>query len=282
MTFLLTLIASVLLLGTIVVELYLLRNASLETHQNRLRILSWWVIFAICAPIFMIGGWYLSIFIVLLALQSGYEAFGLFKQPFDLRHASLITFIAGSLLLLVQNPAWQQLFLLLSIGLLLSSLVGAFYRRTSLPLIIAAILLPLISLAVIGQYNNGGYLLLLLFFLTACNDIAQYLGGKLFGNYPLAPSVSPNKSIEGALTGLFVTLLLSLYFLQLGWTYSLLAGLLLGLAGIFGDLHISILKRHAGVKDSSTLIPGHGGLLDRLDSLLMTTPVFGLLLKALT
>ena len=133
------------------------------------------------------------------------------------------------------------------------------------------------------QHYENSYLLLLLFFLTASNDIAQYVSGKLFGRTVLAPWVSPNKTLEGAVGGFLVTVLLALYFLTqdltLAWRVAILSGAAISLAGILGDLYLSLQKRRAAVKDSGSLIPGHGGLLDRIDSLLLTAPVFGLLLE---
>jgi phosphatidate cytidylyltransferase len=99
-----------------------------------------------------------------------------------------------------------------------------------------------------------------------------------FGKRKLYPAVSPNKSIEGGLGGLVgavvAVVLMKLTFLpQIGYLEAMVLGLLLGCAGQIGDLFESLLKRGCGVKDSGMLIPGHGGLLDRLDSLLFAFPL---------
>ena len=114
--------------------------------------------------------------------------------------------------------------------------------------------------------------------VVAISDSAQYFSGRAFGRRKLAPAVSPAKTVEGALGGLIVVVAFG------GLTSSLVttggpavgAGLALSLAaaGIVGDLFESLLKRSAGVKDSSTLIPGHGGVLDRIDSHLFAAPAF--------
>ena len=125
-------------------------------------------------------------------------------------------------------------------------------------------------------------ILLLLLFLTSVNDIAQYCAGKLWGSRPLNVSISPNKTLEGALGGLIVTTLICALMLPTivlaPWYWCAFIGLVTASAGIVGDLNISRLKRYAGTKNSGQLIPGHGGLLDRTDSLIMTAPVFGFIL----
>jgi len=121
-------------------------------------------------------------------------------------------------------------------------------------------------------------LVLYLVFLTQFNDVAQYVWGKMLGRHKIVPSVSPNKTVEGFAGGVATTTLLG--WLLASWltplsnTEGLIAGLLIGLAGFVGDVNISALKRDLGVKDSGQLIPGHGGILDRVDSLTYTAPIF--------
>ncbi len=127
--------------------------------------------------------------------------------------------------------------------------------------------------------------------VTWATDTGAYTFGRLFGKHKLIPSVSPSKTIEGAIGGLIVAVLgawlyaqfLLTPFAQLGLspTGILLFGLAIGIVGQVGDLAESLLKRDAGVKDSSRLLPGHGGILDRFDSLLFVLPVAYLLLGAL-
>ena len=126
----------------------------------------------------------------------------------------------------------------------------------------------------------------LLFFLpivvTWAVDTAAYTGGRAFGRRKMAPEISPNKTVEGGLSGLaagpIVSLAYGLIALpelagDLGILRLVVLGLLLAVAAVLGDLAESSLKRECGVKDSSSLLPGHGGLLDRMDSLLWTIPV---------
>lgn len=114
-----------------------------------------------------------------------------------------------------------------------------------------------------------------------CDSLA-FFGGKAFGKNKLAPKVSPNKTIEGALSGLIGAIAFStIYFwvLESNLTTGLIVGISAGFFGQLGDLLESKIKRSTGVKDSSNLIPGHGGVLDRIDSLLFAGPTTLILLK---
>jgi phosphatidate cytidylyltransferase len=109
------------------------------------------------------------------------------------------------------------------------------------------------------------------------NDISQYIWGKLFGHRPIAPSISPKKTSAGFYGGILTTVVLAilLRFLSgFSLEIALVSGLLISLSGFLGDLVVSAIKRDVGVKDSSQLIPGHGGILDRIDSLTYTAPLF--------
>lgn len=121
----------------------------------------------------------------------------------------------------------------------------------------------------------GFWVMALLILSWVCDSCAYFVGGAI-GRTRLAPSISPNKSVEGAIAGLVGAAIVGpLLGLGFGLPPALMAGygLAIGLATVVGDLIESLLKRHTGVKDSGVLIPGHGGLLDRMDSLLLCAPV---------
>lgn len=152
-------------------------------------------------------------------------------------------------------------------------------------LVIAAMLGHLALIVNLDVPSTTGVRLVLLLIITAeCNDIFQYLTGKMFGKRKIAPKISPNKTVEGFLGGLILTPVLTNL---LGWFLlperSILFYTLLGLGiaffGFCGDLFISRIKRRAGVKDTGRLIPGHGGLLDRVDSLIFSAPLFYWLMR---
>ncbi|ATH06824.1 hypothetical protein BIY24_02385 [Halobacteriovorax marinus] len=119
-------------------------------------------------------------------------------------------------------------------------------------------------------------LIILIVFLTQINDVLQFLWGKTIGKHKLSPTISPNKTIEGfvggALTLSLLTFSLSNYLPFDHAGEAALFGFLLSVFGLFGDLNMSAVKRDLGVKDMDDLIPGHGGILDRLDSLSFTLP----------
>jgi len=116
-----------------------------------------------------------------------------------------------------------------------------------------------------------------LFVVTALNDIGQYISGTLFGKNAIAVRISPNKTWQGAAGGLTVSLLVSVtlgLFLHLAEIDQLIAlAVLLSIGGLIGDLIFSAAKRYLHIKDFSQLIPGHGGILDRVDSLVLTAPL---------
>lgn len=138
--------------------------------------------------------------------------------------------------------------------------------------------LPLGTLVALRADAGRGALLLLLLTIVA-SDTAQYVVGTLFGRHRLAPALSPHKSVEGALGGFAAGIAVAvvggrwgLPDVGAGWLAGL--GAVVVACGILGDLFESLLKRSAGVKDTSRLIPGHGGMLDRIDALLFAAPVF--------
>jgi len=138
--------------------------------------------------------------------------------------------------------------------------------------------LPLGLLAVVRE-SRGPEAVLFVIFLVIVSDTAQFYVGSTFGRRRLAPAVSPKKSVEGAVGGLVAAAVTSAAFGHVAWpsigpVWLAGLGLLLAGLGIAGDLFESLLKRSADVKDSSNLIPGHGGILDRIDSLLLVVPGF--------
>ncbi|WP_312829606.1 phosphatidate cytidylyltransferase [Pantoea anthophila] len=126
--------------------------------------------------------------------------------------------------------------------------------------------------------KTGALLVIFLVATTELNDIAQYLWGKSLGKIKVTPKVSPNKTVAGLLGGVLTTTLLTVIFGPLltlmNGIHSLVAGVIIGLSGFCGDVVMSAIKRDFGVKDSGKLLPGHGGILDRLDSLIYTAPLF--------
>ncbi len=121
-------------------------------------------------------------------------------------------------------------------------------------------------------------LILVLLVIIWVGDTAAYYGGRAFGRHPLAPRISPKKTVEGGIAGLIGSLVagiaVGMWILGEPWLNLAFVSAITAIAGQLGDLAESALKRSAGVKDSSSILPGHGGILDRLDSLFFAIPVF--------
>ena len=133
-------------------------------------------------------------------------------------------------------------------------------------------------LAFLANANDAyGYLLYILF-ATEINDVAAFTCGKLFGKRQFRSNISPKKTWGGALGALAVSMalpwLLRFSFPHFGVTQLILTGLIVGIGGQLGDLSISVIKRDIGIKDMGAGIPGHGGILDRIDSLIYVSPLF--------
>lgn len=150
----------------------------------------------------------------------------------------------------------------------LITMFGVLYVGVTLSTIVSTRSLP-----------TGEFLVLFLAVVTWASDTGAYYAGTLWGKHPLLPSVSPKKTVEGVLGGLILAVAAALlaqwwFASQLSPSDAVILGVLLTGMGLIGDLFESMIKRRTGVKDSGGILPGHGGMLDRLDSLLFTAPTF--------
>ncbi|MBE6943074.1 MAG: phosphatidate cytidylyltransferase [Ruminococcaceae bacterium] len=148
----------------------------------------------------------------------------------------------------------------------------------------AGIVVPFMLSAVVRIFatEKGIYLVFIPFVLSMVSDTGAYFAGRFFGKHKLAPVVSPNKTVEGVIGGVLMTVLgmvvycLIMQFgfnLKVNYFYAVLYGIVGALAGVFGDLSFSAIKRQTGIKDYGNLIPGHGGILDRFDSTTVVAPL---------
>ncbi len=151
--------------------------------------------------------------------------------------------------------------------------------------VLGLILIPLFynSVTFIYAYNNGRAMLFYILVLIWATDIGAYVAGKTMGAHKLIPQVSPGKTIEGAFGGLVFAFLIAflghLYFKPANTFLWFLVALFLIIISMVGDLFVSVLKRRLKVKDTGNIFPGHGGMLDRMDSLLAAIPLFYAALK---
>jgi phosphatidate cytidylyltransferase len=181
--------------------------------------------------------------------------------------------------------------LLFTVSALRTQLERVLWETAGGLLLLVYIAFPLTLLPRILVEENGTALLLFLFLCVWSGDIAALYIGKRFGRHKFAPTLSPNKTWEGAAASLVASCVLGMSLVLAGdhlsntgssftrlhttepWWVFLLLAILLNAAAQFGDLLESALKRGAGIKDSGTLLPGHGGILDRIDALLLAAPV---------
>ena len=146
--------------------------------------------------------------------------------------------------------------------------------------------IPLSCLLLIREMNSGMMIAVAIVFSIWAADSFAYLGGSLFGRHKLAPKISPKKSWEGLAAGavgaiVFWHLIPFFWAGQASWFAAIVLGIIVTASALIGDLFESRIKREAGVKDSGTLLPGHGGLLDRIDSLLLVAPLMFVVLSTI-
>ena len=206
---------------------------------------------------------------------------------------SVIALIAIGLIIYLTGLAWYMIAVgvvwwVMILGLLTVYRQDSdFYSSRSWLLSLSGILVLISAwLAITRLQAHDPKLVLYLIFLVAATDTGAYFVGKAIGENKLAPHLSPGKTREGAKGGLAAALLWAVlgaaYFGFHGsaWMYFLLLSILVAAISVAGDLFESLIKREGGYKDSGTLLPGHGGILDRIDGLLAALPVFVLGLSA--
>ena len=215
--------------------------------------------------------WVLWAFLGIVYAGALYEATKLYMG----RISSLSLLLGATLWAFALLTLFSPLFAFLALFFLLMCLASfqGFTKKGEI-IYILPLLYPSVSfLLLLATYQQFGIAsLFLLIAIVGCSDIFALLGGKLFGAHPLSPS-SPGKTIEGALIGIGVATLVGGLFAYIWWVevrlwQAIVLALLCAVASVFGDLYESALKRAAGVKDSGTLLPGHGGVLDRVDGYL--------------
>ena len=280
-----------LVFANVLVNLRIRVHATPELINNRKRIHTWWVISLICMMVFYIGDWALTILLVCLIYWAAFEFTQIQKTRLTwLRLLVLTIFIVVYELAMKYYIDMPFLFFIVPGFILISYYIvsGRPGLRSVLLLVFCVTSIEsilLISHQSIRSGYDSGLILLFLFFITSLNDIFQYLCGNVFGKKSLAPTLSPGKTIEGAvggiiLTGFIVAVTLP-FIVHITWSIAIVIGVFISLLGIIGDLSFSYVKRQANIKDSGMSMPGHGGLLDRIDSLTLTAPGFGLCLSVI-
>jgi phosphatidate cytidylyltransferase len=253
----------------------------------------------IAAPVFLfvtwLGGWYFTVGLVLITVVIQVEIISMLSRQ-ELATRKVMAVLLGVpvvLMAVIPQTAWM-----LFLAVLLLVLVTETFRdhadgwKHLLTTILVAVMIPalisgLIILRDVGDDRTGFILAFTLLVMIWTNDTFAYFGGKSMGKHKLAPKISPAKTVEGFVWGFFGSFLalgLCMHFIP-AYPLSLGAALpfavIAGLFGPAGDLAESKLKRASGIKDSSGLMPGHGGLYDRFDAILFSAPAAAVYFYAL-
>ena len=240
------------------------------------RTLSGTALVAIIVVCVLFSFWSLAALALFVVAVGTYEM-GRLLHVDDLWHLVLVEFgVIGFFLTFLFFPGLKPLFLMYPFLLALFSQKYDFKTIAAFAFgAIAFVAYPCSVMALLHRFH-GPEMVLLVFVLLWVNDTFAYLTGRLLGKHKLFERISPGKTIEGSIGGLIFTLVgimvFSHYVDWLSWYQALGMGLIAVIFGTLGDLCESMLKRQAGVKDSGKLIPGHGGVLDRFDSVLFAMP----------
>lgn len=287
-------IVIVLITSTVITAVLKRRNPSNTLHEVELRIRSWWVMFIIFTIAIVVHSTISLIFLALLCFLALKEYFSLI--PFNRAHRLVLFWAYLAIPIQFLFIYFEQygmfiifipvyMFLLIPIQAIFVGDTKNFLQSIAsvqwgMMLMVFGLSHLAYLLVLPGKESSiiGAGLVLFLVVLTQANDVAQFLWGKLLGNRKIVPKVSPNKTWVGFIGGLVTTTILAVILAPLLTPFSLLAsivsGLYIALMGFIGDVNISALKRDLAIKDTSSIIPGHGGILDRVDSLTYTAPLF--------
>jgi len=238
-----------------------------------------------------LGGWYYNLAvlgIIIVALNEVYNAL----EVASLKPIRFVGYIFVTLFIPIFLTRGIVgvfvLFMLLSLGAMISMFIGSNTNFSNLMATLFPLIYPVLPLSflIIVKYLRpepvGILALSTIFIASWLTDTFAYFVGTRFGKHKLCPNISPNKTIEGAVggfigSGLFTILLgflvQNFYYNQIPWYHYGILGILCGIAAQFGDLSASSIKRSVGIKDYGSFFPGHGGILDRFDSVIFTIPV---------
>lgn len=289
----LAVIFALLLVATVVNGLLVLLRPGKDWRELTLRIRTWWVIIVLFSLAMLSPHWLALTFFALVSFMALKEFLTLAPSRQSDRMPLLWMFIAIPINYWLIGIGWYGMFvvfipvyvfLFLPARMVLAGDTQGFLRTASqlhwslMTTVFAFSHVAFLLVLPADGLQTGALLVLFLVGLTEFNDIAQYLWGKSFGRIRVTPKVSPNKMLAGLLGGVSTTAVAAMtlgpLLTPLNWPMALLAGVIIGITGFCGDVVMSAIKRDIGVKDSGTLLPGHGGILDRLDSLIFTAPVF--------
>jgi phosphatidate cytidylyltransferase len=259
------------------------------------RVRSWWWIIGIFSVVFMLGTTAAIVFLAFVAYLALKEFLSLLPTRRAYRGVLLLAYLAVPIQFFWVSDAYYGFFsifipiymlLVIPTAMLLTGVTEGFIKQAStlqwalmLTVYNTSHLAFLLVLPIASATPAGGAgLLIYLLFLTQFNDVAQYVWGKIAGRTKIMPAISPNKTWEGFLGGFATTLTFAIvlgpWLTPFDVWHAAGAGVLIAVLGFVGDVTVSAIKRDLGIKDTGAMLPGHGGILDRVDSLTFTAPLF--------
>lgn len=285
-------IFAVLTLASVITAVLVWTKPDKDYRELILRVRTWWVIIIMFSLAMLSPRWLSMTLFALMSFLALKEYLTLIPTRQSDRMPLLWLFLAIPVNYLLAGIGWYGMFIIfipvyaflfLPARMVLTGNTTDFLRSVSqfhwgLMTTVFCISHVAYLMVLPGDKGYAGALLVIfLVGLTSFNDVMQYVWGKSLGRIKITPHVSPNKTLAGLIGGVASTAVAGAVLGPIltpmsGWM-ALCAGMLIGLAGFLGDIVMSAVKRDIGVKDSGTLLPGHGGILDRLDSLIFTAPV---------
>ena len=287
-------ILAILVFSSIVLGIWGLFSKSKMLTELKTRTKSWWIMCSLFITATIISNVITYVCIGFLSFAALREFYSVIKLRKSDRAGMLWCYLAIPVQYYLAYRGWYELFIVFipvfmfvwipfilvlqgETKMIMSSMAGL---PTSLMLCVFGLshMAYLISLPEIDGFSAGGKgLLLFLIFITQINDVMQFIWGKLIGKHKILPKISPNKTwggfIGGLISSVFIGYLMSFLTPLNHWQVIVVSFFIAGV-GFVGDVVVSAIKRDMGVKDMGQAIPGHGGVLDRIDSLALTTPIF--------
>ena len=256
----------------------------LNVKNLKTRFITTLILFSLFSFLFLLGELVMSFFFIILfggtlyELKLNYSKKIVFYQKIQIFIIPFLLFVylmceINNLIFKIPYLDNYDLFLISTI--LLSILFFYSFNNILYTIISILLVISFFSIIQILLFSNGLYIVFYIVVLVTTMDIFAYIGGNIFGKIKIAPKISYGKTVEGTIIGLFFTILISIGFkdiVSLNFLNAIFLGIIIGFLAFLGDLIESSFKRKVGVKDSGSLMPGHGGLLDRFDGYLLVLP----------
>jgi phosphatidate cytidylyltransferase len=288
-------IFGVLMTATLIIAILGRVRPTMDLDEMRARIRSWWMMAAVFSLALVVDRGLSLVFFALVSYLALKEYLSLIPTRRADRRVLLWVYIAVPFQYMWIYLEWYGMFIIfvpvyvflaIPMRMVLIGQTTGFLRAAgtihwgamitifSIGHVAFLLVLP----ASVNPNGAGPALVLFLVVLTQLNDVAQFIWGKALGRAKVMPTVSPNKTWQGLIGGVATTAVLAMLLFSVltpfQWYEAAAAGVLIGVFGFVGDVVISAVKRDLQIKDSGSLLPGHGGILDRIDSLTYTAPLF--------